>query len=958
MHPAPIQCLPVELLALIFSFIPDEYFDTLVRTCRRWEEIMLSIWAPLKLATWTSVDEVQAVLNRGNGLISITIDPSSDAMDPPVGSLEMPQYAAFMLAASTSISRWRTLDILSLPDPQQTNSFFEEQSQAIHIAPMNHLRSFNIPIYHDSSRFLDLLLPSVGASASLQLTDMCICSVQTMLYLAQPHCAPVFNHLTSFKCTLPRMDNVVDILPHFQQLTILNVSGLQFPTYAANVDLPLTKTLRQMSLRVVPIGWMNHREFLRLELCTIIAPPETDTIPITSLPLCMKLYFEGPCFNGIKKFCIPSVCTLTLRSPQWSKSRGNYQLSRLWGAVSSDRVLCPTSLHLHLTCGSEQLLQALRLMPDLKQLVLELDHPTVLGSHFFIGFVPRFSQITSYKRAGKSKEYSPVCPSLEVLGLKYQRWFRLGESNEIPVLVAMAHLDERDPKLRIWVEKGISGQEIDRTQVSASTLSTLSILQLSNGEQPLSQVVEEAIEEEGIPGQERIQIDCTQVSASILSRLGILQLSNGEQPLSQVVEETIAASLATLNPMGIKLYHPDTMVHLSPSIYTCLFRQLRGFRLYVEVDQGVLFRALAYFEQLEEMYMKRLSLSLSQPHLPLLRTLKKLRLGTTTSSWMEGCIFVKLEELKIYRIAEKDHGRFQPVHMPVCKFASFPQSISSNLLGAFIMPQLHSLDLHDQPVGPIGGFYYPSTQQFRLRTASFSFVDSIALQDALAMQPELETLEIQELMFPSQLGRGLPELLDILVGPHYTGRFDHSNHGMRPPRPKLPLCPRLKKLKLVLVQVQMQAQVRVQQLELELEQVRMRMREQMQRLVRRPRKRVQEWVLELQLERKLVRELRQQQEDAWEWQRQREKQREVDWEREELELKVVSGEHQRTFEVRQCRKFMRRRTEMGYPLHCCQLTRGSYRTDIANELPGYLDTPDREFSSLGDIFASWESCNP
>lgn len=45
----PIQRLPVELLELVFSFIPERYFYHLMRTCRRWKEIALSMWIPPKL---------------------------------------------------------------------------------------------------------------------------------------------------------------------------------------------------------------------------------------------------------------------------------------------------------------------------------------------------------------------------------------------------------------------------------------------------------------------------------------------------------------------------------------------------------------------------------------------------------------------------------------------------------------------------------------------------------------------------------------------------------------------------------------------------------------------------------------------------------------------------------------------------------------------------------------------
>ena len=892
MHLAPpIHRLPVELLMLIFFFMLDEKkpdIGSLIGTCQKWKEIVSSMLAPLKLATWTSVDAVNDILGKNASLI-VTIDPASDdTMDHPIDP-ETKRYRALMLAASTSVSRWRTLDILSLPDLQQTGGLFEKQSHAtIGPVPMNYLRSLKIPILHDNSPFLDLLLPSIGATASVQLTEMHLCSAQAMLYLAQPHCVQVFNHLTSFKCSLPRTDSVIDILPRFLQLEILEVSGVRFSDHHPDVELPLTKTLRQMSLRVVPIAWMNHREFLRLESCTIYSPLESDTMPVASLPICTKLHFEGPRFDAIKKFHVPTPCALTLHSPQWSKSRGNDQLSHLWGAVPSAGGLRPTSLHLSLTCSSEQLLRALCFMPELKELILELDRPTALGRCFFVGLLPSSSRVIGPdERADKSAEPLQACPSLEVLGLEYRRWFRPEESNELPALVAMAHFGKRGPRLRIWVKKSMADEKIDFAQPSAA----------------------------------------------VLCSLDMLQILNGARPQTQVVKETIEAFETIINPLGIKLYHAETMHYFSPSIYSCLFQQLRDFALYVDIDQAVLLEALAYFEHLEVMHVRRIGPHPSQSHLPLLRTLKRLELGITSLSWMDGCTFIKLEVLEINSI-EGSGGELQGTQMPLCKSASFPRGISSDLLGAFKMPQLCNLSLHGRHEGMTGGLHYPFMQQFRLRTARFHFVNSVALQGALSMQPELETLEISGLTFRSQLGRGLPELLDILTELDKSngfGNHEYSNHTMAPPRRGVLPCPKLKYLTL----------------ELQLG---------------------QEWEWEWEWKQEKKRELERKQQLAWslehvlgqveepEWMLERKRVRErVRVLELEVESKYLGGEHQRTSEVRQCQKFMKQRMEKGYPVQCCQLVWRSGQTEIASELVElpYLDMLDMSVPDLGDVFASF-----
>jgi hypothetical protein len=947
----PIHRLPAELLVLVFSIVPEEHFCNLMRTCRRWMEIALSMFAPLKLTSWTSLKQVESILNRGNGLLSVTIDPLSDVMDRSIGSLETEKYAALVLAASTSVSRWRTLEILSLPESQQTNAW-----HTVDTVPMNRLRSLSIPIHHDFSLFLDRLLPSIGDTTSDQLTDMHVCSVQVISYLAQSHCAKVFTHLTSFKCFLPRTDDVIDILPHFSQLTSLDVSGFYFPVYAADVELPLTKTLVQMSLRGVPVGWMNHREFPQLDSCTIVSPPVLDTIPITNLPLCRELFFEGPRFDPIRKFRISTACTLTLRSTQWSKPRGNEQLSRLWGAVPNEGVLRPISLHLHLTCGSEQLLRALCFMPELKELILELDRPTALGGRFFIGFLTPTLQIKwPNKWAGKGRAPLSVCPSLEVMGLKYRRWFRPGEVNEMPALVAMAHLDARDRKVKIWVEKGPDDHQM-------------------------------------------IQLNNPDISISALCSLGLLRLINGKQPSCRV-RDVIEVSLAAFDFTSIKFSDAETLTLLLPLVYPCLLRGLRHFSLNVDVDEIMLLEALGHFERMEEIHLKRFMPSSPQPHLQLLRTLKKMKLDKTSLLWMEGCTFIKLGELEISEIEQESGGPFQCVRMMMCRSASLPQRISSEVLGAFQMPQLHTLRLLSYRVYS-GRLHYPAIQQFKLHAASFHFVHFGRLQATLAMQPELETLEIRGLMCPNFFSSELPRLLDELIEPSaidaamdaamdaYDG-LDNSDHKEGSLMLEFPLCPKLKKLMLKMnhffgqwnqglvqgwlraLDMEKQAQQDMEDWERHWFQERklVKQREQEQRkredigqlmeiegILRPPVNQEGE-----QLD-QLVQDVMQMQEckmGSRRWQELKRKLESVRVHQRRLYfgMQRVSSEGWKIAAVRQCRTLMRRRMENRCPLQRCQLELDSFRLEITNDSIGwpYLDMPDAEFLSLGDIFAVWQS---
>jgi hypothetical protein len=641
---ALIEQLPVELLASIFSFIPEEQnqkFDTLMKTCRRWKEIVSSFWAPLKLATWTSLDEVKATLEGANGLLSVTIDPSMDFANPPIGSLESERYAALMLAISTSISRWKTLDILSLPDPHETTGPSWEQNHPIDPVPMEHLRSLSIPVRHDSSRLLDRLLPSIGATTSDLLTDMHIYSVQAISYLAQPHCAQIFNHLTTFRCLLPRMDNIIDILPHFRTLENLEVSGVQFSTYASPVELPLTQTLRQMSLKNSSIDWMDQCRFHKLEKCFIMSPLDPSNFSSVDLPLCMELHFEGPQIDVVQRFHPSTASVLTIRCSQWSKLGGNIQIRHLYATVPTPRVLLET-LHLHLTCSGRLLLEMLRLFPILKRLALNLERPSLPGRNFWRQFL---------LESNCEEERLQFCPSLESVRLRYRRWFRPGESNDLHTLVAIVRSRSQKKsgkEFELWVQKGPPEQ-----------------------------------------GEDKVD---TEPSSATLCSLDFLRPFNGLHPPIALMEESINISLKTLISTDVAITHPGAIEHLSPLVYSSLFRWLRAFTLRARSDQKILFDVLPHFEHLEELFVSELipPSGLSYAHLPLLRTLKRMYLGETCLLWMEGCVFGKLEYCRFDKIMDDDRGKVQFVRMPACKDVLLPPN-SVQLLDPIDLPVLDRL---------------------------------------------------------------------------------------------------------------------------------------------------------------------------------------------------------------------------------------------------------------------------
>jgi len=197
-------------------------------------------------------------------------------------------------------------------------------------------------------------------------------------------------------------------------------------------------------------------------------------------------------------------------------------------------------------------------------------------------------------------------------------------------------------------------------------------------------------------------------------------------------------------------------------------------------------------------------------------------------------------------------------------------------------------------------------------------------------------LEIRESKSAYPRIETLPELLGILLKPYkMSGRdsLDHNDRSVEPPGQEMPLCPRLKELKLALVEDR----------EWKLVEELAQMRRERQVLEEQERKEPQ-WRPE-------VREMRRKQM----WRRTRVWEMELLWGNEQVgdlervERRILELELARVLEkgqnstrgeyARRCQKFMRHRMEKGYPLQRCQLAWGSHQKEILNELIG-LKFPD------------------
>ena len=87
---------------------------------------------------------------------------------------------------------------------------------------------------------------------------------------------------------MTEMRDLAEILPYFENLEVLEAYRLPLPTYTCNVDLPISRTLKLMSIKIVSVQWLVGHTFPALEECTIIWPhhPETPVCKGASISPC------------------------------------------------------------------------------------------------------------------------------------------------------------------------------------------------------------------------------------------------------------------------------------------------------------------------------------------------------------------------------------------------------------------------------------------------------------------------------------------------------------------------------------------------------------------------------------------------------------------------------------------------------------------------------------------------
>ena len=426
----PITRLPLELLHQILLIIIDDTSHSplvLMQVCRLWYTIVTGIWAPLKLGTRTSIDVVTNKLERNSWFLDVSIDTNSDHGDftPSV----VPYGAIF--AAIEATSRWRSFVIETVPaqadlSEQVVNLLLRRYPSPV----LSRLSTFRIKSACEMSPLLDGLLRILGTSASEELTTIEINSphvISHVISFLAPTYSSIFYSVKSLSIDVPGSHNPVDLLPHLHQLEELTASHLSLPIYHNDVDFPLVKTLRHLTLRAVSIQWMSGKTFYALESCTLLFPLHRQHLHSFSvtLPNCECFTFKGYPLDILDGVSARGLTRLSVTSTCSDKQRGNRQL--VW---FSSRILrlAPRILHISIEAMSQAWIKAFPLMSNLEELVIESAQPASLEVKALRSLVVHTVRANNRGTTAAPVGWNaPVCPSLTRFGLRYRRWLRESE---------------------------------------------------------------------------------------------------------------------------------------------------------------------------------------------------------------------------------------------------------------------------------------------------------------------------------------------------------------------------------------------------------------------------------------------------------------------------------------------------------------------------------------------------
>ena len=448
--PPPIRRLPTDLLVEIFRIVIGYYENNpvmIMRVCSSWRDTVLSMgraWSQFTVRPWTSQEQIDFMVERTKqGPLDVVIDltPSHNSF---MDSIKAKGDYRGLALAMTTMPWWRTLTVAAFPNEPDVSAGEGGFPMTIS-GSLERLETFKITGICETSAPFNRLLDTLATTSTERLTYIETATPNALYYLASPNYHSLFSRLRHFKVDVREMKDPADILPCFENLEVLEAYRLHLPTYSPDVDLPIVRTLKRMIIKVVSVQWMCGRTFPSLEDCTIIWPHHSETLCLrggVDLPLCTQFIYDDHLIEPLPEFRLPKLDRMVVRNEAWNKPRGNVQLASVWGETVNPRWLRPRILHLDTQCYDQYLINALQLHPGLEELVLGLVRPDGLGKKFFNSMVARRlkgTPLLSVSPSGPAEPnvasssllVAPLLPILKVFGIRYRRWMREGEKDEI-----------------------------------------------------------------------------------------------------------------------------------------------------------------------------------------------------------------------------------------------------------------------------------------------------------------------------------------------------------------------------------------------------------------------------------------------------------------------------------------------------------------------------------------------
>jgi hypothetical protein len=652
----PIYRLPTEIITEIFTidFAHDQSPVRLMLVCRDWYLVVqrISVCQSLKLRTWTTLDRVERFLQRVWWL-NIVIDTEED-VERREGDVKA--YTALDLAVANA-SRWRKLTIDSLPHGSPVPS-------SVEFPPISELKYLSVTSQAKSSPLLYRILENIGTAAVGTLSVMETTSYQTIQHLLQPAYIQLFRFLTTLKADIRTTPDSVDLLPHISRIEVLDLTNISLPTYADDVDLSLTHSLRHLRLKAVSIQWIGGRRFSQLQSCSIHSPISYP--PLLSdvyFPTCHELEFRD--MKVARQFQAPAIHSMTMKSDEWTPARGSKQVILLCRAGLGIHWQ-PRVLHLSVLCNEGVLLSVLGLLPGLNKLQLDIAGPCVLGQRFFMALlaIPKDGPEGNIDRKWEDSPEdvkiwgSRICPSLRRLELKYERWFR--QTDQLDIL---------PPLMAIGWSRGQTTTPLEYFSLCFQRPDAQwKVLELHK-----------------------------RIYDMDIAALEIPQLEPFRKP--PFFESFVTASATSVLNLRYGLRRPDYLHQALPLFGSC-FRQLSVLRIYHRNEIAPTFDMLPNFFRLVELQLFSVDIPSYSVNadMPLFQTLLRVSLTRMTVSWMDGCVFTRLKRLHLAYVSFDEP---LSVTLPVCTHIKYEDEDGHPLQSIFCVPTLLELDRRENYWGPL-----------------------------------------------------------------------------------------------------------------------------------------------------------------------------------------------------------------------------------------------------------------